>query len=332
MICDYGCGREAGYQFKNGKWCCEKNRESCSKVKENIKHKFIEKYGVDNPSRNKKIQEKRKKTCMKKYGVEYFLKNKEVQEKRKKVCIEKYGVEYPFKSKELQRKIKQTFIEKYGVDNPNKNKNIQEKRKKTCMKKYGVDNPRKSLENKKDFLKKHKFFSQVEEIKIEDNEFKVRCKNHNCLNSKEKGGWFVPTLIQIRNRIAVLENDMGNYTENYFYCCQECKDQCPLFNLRSDPNKDTQLPHTQEQYQTFRLHVLIRDNYICQFCGAPATDVHHEIAVKLQPFHALDPEYAWSCCEKCHYAKGHPKGTDCSTGNLAAKVCEPIIKKKENFI
>jgi hypothetical protein len=53
--------------------------------------------------------------------------------------------------------------------------------------------------------------------------------------------------------------------------------------------------------------------------------------VKLQPFHALDPEYAWSCCEKCHYKKGHKKGTECSTGNLAAKICMPI-KKKENFI
>jgi len=21
-LCDYGCGQEAKYQFKNGKWCC----------------------------------------------------------------------------------------------------------------------------------------------------------------------------------------------------------------------------------------------------------------------------------------------------------------------
>jgi len=28
-ICDYGCGQEAKFQFKNGKWCCSKNILSC---------------------------------------------------------------------------------------------------------------------------------------------------------------------------------------------------------------------------------------------------------------------------------------------------------------
>lgn len=29
MLCNYGCGREAKYQFKNGKWCCSKNFRMC---------------------------------------------------------------------------------------------------------------------------------------------------------------------------------------------------------------------------------------------------------------------------------------------------------------
>ncbi len=29
-ICEYGCGRKAKYQFKNGKWCCSKNHKQCS--------------------------------------------------------------------------------------------------------------------------------------------------------------------------------------------------------------------------------------------------------------------------------------------------------------
>jgi len=33
-LCSYGCGKPAKYQFKNGKWCCSKNKNSC---KENIK-------------------------------------------------------------------------------------------------------------------------------------------------------------------------------------------------------------------------------------------------------------------------------------------------------
>lgn len=28
-LCEYGCGQEAKYQFKNGKWCCSKYYGSC---------------------------------------------------------------------------------------------------------------------------------------------------------------------------------------------------------------------------------------------------------------------------------------------------------------
>jgi len=188
------------------------------------------------------------------------------------------------------------------------------------MEKYGVDHHKKSIEAKKRLLNKHSFFCQIEEIKIEDNQFKVHCKNRNCLNSKEKGGWFTPTSLEINNRITALETENGN-DGSFFYCSQECKDTCEAFNIHSDPNRDTPLPYTPEQYQTFRLQVLTRDNYICQFCGKSATDVHHERPVKLEPEFSLDPDYAWSCCEKCHYEKGHPKGSKCSTGNLAAVVC-----------
>jgi len=29
-LCDYGCGKEAKYQFKNGKWCCSNSANQCS--------------------------------------------------------------------------------------------------------------------------------------------------------------------------------------------------------------------------------------------------------------------------------------------------------------
>jgi len=32
-ICDYGCGREATYKFKNGKWCCSKTTTKCPYIK-----------------------------------------------------------------------------------------------------------------------------------------------------------------------------------------------------------------------------------------------------------------------------------------------------------
>ena len=57
----------------------------------------------------------------------------------------------------------------------------------------------------------------------------------------------------------------------------------------------------------------------CLACDEPATDVHHERPQKLEPFFALDPDFAWSCCEKCHYEKGHKN--ECSTRKIGLKVC-----------
>jgi len=33
MFCEYGCKREAKYQFKNGKWCCSENHKKCPGIK-----------------------------------------------------------------------------------------------------------------------------------------------------------------------------------------------------------------------------------------------------------------------------------------------------------
>jgi len=34
MLCNYGCGQEAKFQLKNGKWCCSKSQNSCKQLKE----------------------------------------------------------------------------------------------------------------------------------------------------------------------------------------------------------------------------------------------------------------------------------------------------------
>ena len=35
-LCDYGCGQEAHFQLKNGKWCCSKHWNSCPQLKKKI--------------------------------------------------------------------------------------------------------------------------------------------------------------------------------------------------------------------------------------------------------------------------------------------------------
>jgi hypothetical protein len=46
-ICDYGCGQEAKYQFKNGKWCCSKNTNYCPQIKK--KHQEAVKKALKKP-------------------------------------------------------------------------------------------------------------------------------------------------------------------------------------------------------------------------------------------------------------------------------------------
>ena len=167
--------------------------------------------------------------------------------------------------------------------------------------------------------RRYPFFSKIEELCYNSKkEIQTHCRYHKCKNSKEKGGWFTPTYIQLYERIRALE-----YWEkdiNSLYCSQDCKDECPLYR-----KKETELVnikvYTNSEYKVFRFLILERDNYKCQYCGEPATDVHHERPQKLEPFFALDPDFAWSCCEKCHYEKGHPKRTECSTKALADSRC-----------
>ena len=51
MLCEYGCGQEAKYQFKNGKWCCSTNFKKCPNCKKKFSGKnhpfFGKKHSLD---------------------------------------------------------------------------------------------------------------------------------------------------------------------------------------------------------------------------------------------------------------------------------------------
>ena len=230
---------------------------------------------------------------------------KKILEKRKETCIKKYGVDNPSKKKEVNKKIKKSFYKKYGVDNISKLGSIKGKLRMSISQ----------------INEKYPFFSKIEEMRYNpekpgEKEIQVHCKNHLCENSKEKGGWFTPTRSQFKARKDWLEREGRDLC--YFYCSEECKNTCVLYGSKGIIH-DIKEKVTPEEYQTFRKFVLERDNYICQYCGEPATDVHHERPQKLEPFFALDPDLAWSCCEKCHMKYGHKD--ECSTGNLSKKLC-----------
>jgi hypothetical protein len=172
--------------------------------------------------------------------------------------------------------------------------------------------------------KKYPIFCKIEWIEetTKPRKFKVHCKNHKCKNSKEQGGYFIADYSQISERIRQLENPNGN-EGSYLYCSDECKQECPLFNLQVDPYRKIfkKYLYKKGEYNIWRQEVLKRADYICEYCEQPATHAHHSRPQKLEPIFILDPDYGIACCQECHYKYGHKKGTECSTGNLAKIIC-----------
>ena len=145
----------------------------------------------------------------------------------------------------------------------------------------------------------------------------VRCHNSDCKK------WFVPSRSQVMHRLQVFKGHRSG--QHDFYCDDRCKGTCSTFHKvkyreGQNPNKQEK-PYTQEQYQLYRTTVLERENYKCEYCGEEATEVHHEKSQKTDPMFVVDPDYGHAVCKKCHMKYGHKKGTECSTGALARKIC-----------
>ncbi len=308
-ICGYGCGKVAKYPPRKGmtKWCCEEYYSKCPNIKkansETNKKVWADENSVFN---SKEYREKQRKSSI---GRPPWNKGKT---KKDDVRV-----------KRQSESLKNCWIDKDSYLNSIKYRNnlkisqnrLDVKFKKSISKKLPLE----------DINKKYLFFSKIEEMrynpdKPEEKEIQVHCKNHNCPNSKEQGGWFTPTYSQFYERIRQIEKNGNDHC--CFYCSKECKLQCPLYNLKSDPFKDISNPYTHEEYNTWKEIILKQDNYECQRCGSKANlHCHHIIPVKLEPLFALDPDNGIVLCENCHYKYGHKTGTECSTGNLSNKKC-----------
>ncbi len=293
-LCDYGCGQEAKYQFKNGKWCCSKTHRSCPEI------------------------------CIK---VSEALKGKKrssfSEETRVKMSESKKGKKRSPFSEETRRIMSEA---KKGKNHPMYRKHHSEETKR----KMGEARKGKILTIEQ-IKERYPFFSRIEEMRYNpdkpgEKEIQVHCKNSECENSKEKGGWFTPSGSQMAERIRQLENKDGN-GGSYFYCSQTCKDECILYNLHSDPYKENKdLPYTQEELEIWKTQVKILDKSKCQICGTENDiHVHHIIPKKLEPFFALDPVNGICLCKECHYKYGHKE--ECSAWNIANRKC-----KNENYI
>lgn len=86
-LCDYGCGKEANHQLKNGKWCCENSFNKCISIREKNSNslKKSHKNGNHNgfpPNAHLKGHKKFKENLQNKYKKMTF-EEKPIAEKRR---------------------------------------------------------------------------------------------------------------------------------------------------------------------------------------------------------------------------------------------------------
>lgn len=264
MLCEYGCGKEAKHQFKNGKWCCSKSTSSCPVIKEKISQK-LEGRIISEETRRKMSE---------------FQSDKVVSiESRKKMSNSRIG------------KFK-------GDNNPNWRGGYFSK---------GIP----LYNNFSD-----KLVEEIRRNKNDNNILEVRCSYNKC------NKWFIPRLGDVYHRIESL-NDIKGIGESRLYCSDICKMKCSIFGLNYDPLEkkiNTNKIYIEEEIQTLNKFVMQRDNGLCQYCGEKAEHVHHIRPKKLEPFFALDPDFAIAVCKDCHYKYAHKD--ECSTGNLAKIKCK----------
>jgi len=111
MLCNYGCGKEATIQLKNGKWCCSKSQNSCEKLKEinSILNKGRKSW---NTGKNKDNDERLKRMSKKRTGVSFIemygkIKAKQIEIKKRNSMMGKLsGENHPFYGKHQSEETK----------------------------------------------------------------------------------------------------------------------------------------------------------------------------------------------------------------------------------
>ncbi len=163
----------------------------------------------------------------------------------------------------------------------------------------------------------------------DSNLIQVRCFNSKCRS------WFNPSTSQVNNRLYAINN--FGYGESNFYCCEECKKTCVVYNFHTPSLTDKSTKHSQNQcsylnilQDELRELVFELDDQTCQWCGRNKIDepnltlhCHHIISPKLEPILSSDINNCVTFCEDCHkYFHSLP---GCTMIELAKKIREKIL-------
>lgn len=95
---------------------------------------------LDDPIKAQLSSVKRKTTNIQKYGVDNVSKNVDIKTKKVKTLVDNYGVVNPMHSEEIKNTLYKNNVIKYGVKTPSMLSDMTKKQKDTKFKKYGYWN------------------------------------------------------------------------------------------------------------------------------------------------------------------------------------------------
>lgn len=198
------------------------------------------------------------------------------------------------------------------------NRNYREKHReklKIHARKYYIDN--KEEIKHKDRIRAKKRLNQfsksellIKQLPISDKP-EFDSKGYITVVCKYCDERFRTVVSDIMRRISCVKGIMSG--ESNFYCKEECKDVCPLYNFKTDrmtdPRSKLAIPKTDQEEarrcQTDHLKILQMDEFgynFCEKCGAEVdtVELHHTLPVAQFGLEAINSAGHLLVCNDCH--------------------------------
>lgn len=185
------------------------------------KRNWLEKYGVDNPQKDKQVKQKTQQTNLEKYGNVCAMQNVDIQQQIRKKNKELYGEEFAAKSKIVREKIENTNLRKYGCRSSFGNEDVRYKATRTILKKYGTDNA----------MKNANIVKKAQQTNLEKYGTKTPSENEFIKQKiiDTRSNFDCPKLQQIQDK--TIQTNLEKYGTEYTFQSPEIKDKIIQTNI-----------------------------------------------------------------------------------------------------
>lgn len=112
------------------------------------------------------------------------------------------------------------------------------------------------------------------------------------------GKWYIPSMNSVIKRIQSINGERNG--EGRFYCSEECKKECSIYNTHKYPKGFRQASSREVQPELRRL-VFEKDNWTCQKCNSKKSlHCHHIEGIRWEPLESTDIDKCVTYCKDCH--------------------------------